>query len=110
MSFVGSTPVASYVYATASAKGKRVQALGGAKNHAVIMPDADLDNAVSAMMGAAFGSCGERCMAVPVAVAVGDEVADAFVGKIKGQIAAMKIGPGVDAGNVMGPLVTQGAF
>jgi len=110
VSFVGSTPVASYIYATASAKGKRVQALGGAKNHAVIMPDADLDNAVSAMMGAAFGSCGERCMAVPVAVAVGDEVANAFVGKIKGQIAALKVGPGVDGGNVMGPLVTQPHF
>ena len=110
MSFVGSTPVAEYIYATASANGKRVQALGGAKNHAVIMPDADLDNAVSAMMGAAFGSCGERCMAVPVAVAVGDDVADAFVEKISVQINEMKVGPGIDAGNVMGPLVTRPHF
>ena len=110
VSFVGSTPIAEYIYSTASANGKRVQALGGAKNHAIIMPDADLDNAVAAMMGAAFGSCGERCMAVPVAVAVGDEVGDAFVEKIKQQITAMKVGPGVDAGNDMGPLVTKPHF
>jgi malonate-semialdehyde dehydrogenase (acetylating)/methylmalonate-semialdehyde dehydrogenase len=110
VSFVGSTPVAEYIYTTGSANGKRVQALGGAKNHAIIMPDADLDNAVSAMMGAAFGSCGERCMAVPVAVAVGDNTADAFVEKIKQQIAAMKVGPGVDSGTDMGPLVTKPHF
>ena len=71
VSFVGSTPIAEYIYATGTAHGKRVQALGGAKNHAIVMPDADLDNAVSALMGAAFGSCGERCMAIPVVVAVG---------------------------------------
>ena len=110
VSFVGSTPVAEYIYTTGSANGKRVQALGGAKNHAIIMPDADLDNAVSAMMGAAFGSCGERCMAVPVAVAVGDEVAEAFVGKIKQAISGMKVGPGVDSGSDMGPLVTKPHF
>lgn len=110
VSFVGSTPIAEYIYTTGSANGKRVQALGGAKNHAIIMPDADLDNAVSAMMGAAFGSCGERCMAVPVAVAVGDEVADAFIEKISLQISGMKVGPGVDAGNDMGPLVTKPHF
>jgi len=110
VSFVGSTPIAEYIYTTGSANGKRVQALGGAKNHAIIMPDADLDNAVSAMMGAAFGSCGERCMAVPVAVAVGDEVADAFIEKISLQISAMKVGPGIDAGNDMGPLVTKPHF
>lgn len=110
VSFVGSTPIAEYIYSTGSANGKRVQALGGAKNHAIIMPDADLDNAVSAMMGAAFGSCGERCMAVPVAVAVGDDTADAFVEKIKQQIAAMKVGPGVDSGTDMGPLVTKPHF
>lgn len=110
VSFVGSTPIAEYIYSTASANGKRVQALGGAKNHAVIMPDADLDNAVSAMMGAAFGSCGERCMAVPVAVAVGDEVGDAFVEKVTQQITAMKVGAGVDAGIDMGPLVTKPHF
>ena len=110
VSFVGSTPIAEYIYSTASANGKRVQALGGAKNHAIIMPDADLDNAVSAMMGAAFGSCGERCMAVPVAVVVGDEMGDAFVEKVGQQIAAMKVGPGVDACNDMGPLVTRPHF
>ncbi len=107
VSFVGSTPIAEYIYTTATATGKRVQALGGAKNHAIIMPDADLDNAVSAMMGAAFGSCGERCMAVPVAVAVGEQVGDAFVEKIKQEIEAMKIGPGTDPVNDMGPLVTR---
>ena len=84
-----------------------LQALGGAKNHAIIMPDADLDNAVSAMMGAAFGSCGERCMAVPVAVTVGDEVGDAFVKKITTEIAKMKVGPGTDSSNNMGPLITR---
>jgi malonate-semialdehyde dehydrogenase (acetylating)/methylmalonate-semialdehyde dehydrogenase len=110
VSFVGSTPIAEYIYTTGCANGKRVQALGGAKNHAIIMPDADLDNAVSAMMGAAFGSCGERCMAVPVAVAVGDDVADAFVEKIKVQIDNMKVGPGTEPGNDMGPLVTRQHF
>lgn len=110
VSFVGSTPIAEYIYSTGSANGKRVQALGGAKNHAIIMPDADLDNAVAAMMGAAYGSCGERCMAVPVAVAVGNEVGDAFVEKIKQQISAMKVGPGVEDGNDMGPLVTKPHF
>lgn len=110
VSFVGSTPIAEYIYTTASANGKRVQALGGAKNHAIIMPDADLDNAVSAMMGAAFGSCGERCMAVPVAVVVGDVVGDAFVEKMKQEISSMKIGAGIDPGTDMGPLVTKPHF
>ena len=110
VSFVGSTPVAEYIYTTGCANGKRVQALGGAKNHAIIMPDADLDNAVSAMMGAAFGSCGERCMAVPVAVTVGDDVADAFVDKIRLQIDRMSVGPGTGPGNDMGPLVTRQHF
>jgi len=110
VSFVGSTPIAEYIYTTGCANGKRVQALGGAKNHAIIMPDADLDNAVSAMMGAAFGSCGERCMAVPVAVTVGDAMGDAFVEKMKTAIAAMKVGPGVNADSDMGPLVTKQHF
>jgi malonate-semialdehyde dehydrogenase (acetylating)/methylmalonate-semialdehyde dehydrogenase len=110
VSFVGSTPIAESIYARGCASGKRVQALGGAKNHAVLMPDADLDNAVAAMMGAAFGSCGERCMAVPLIVAVGNEVADAAVAKLKAEIAKMKVGPG-DTGNPdMGPLVTQAHF
>ena len=107
ISFVGSTPIAEYIYATGTANGKRVQALGGAKNHAIIMPDADVDNAVSALMGAAFGSCGERCMAISVAVCVGDETADVVVGKLKAEIAELKVGPGTDTSSHMGPLVTQ---
>ncbi len=107
VSFVGSTPVAEYIYATGSAHGKRVQALGGAKNHAIVMPDADLDNAVSALMGAAYGSCGERCMAIPVVVAVGDEVGDAVVEKLTAELANMKVGNGLEEGNDMGPLVTR---
>ena len=107
ISFVGSTPVAQYIYATGTAKGKRVQALGGAKNHAVVMPDADLDNAVSALMGAAFGSCGERCMAVPLVVAVGDGTAEALRSKLVAEIARMKVGSGRTAGCDMGPLVTK---
>jgi malonate-semialdehyde dehydrogenase (acetylating)/methylmalonate-semialdehyde dehydrogenase len=110
ISFVGSTPVAEYIYSTGTANGKRVQALGGAKNHAIVMPDADLDNAVSALMGAAFGSCGERCMAIPVVVAVGEETGDAVVAKIKAQLEVMKIGPGTDNNNDMGPLVTKQHF
>ena len=107
VSFVGSTPIAEYVYATGCAHGKRMQALGGAKNHAVVMPDADVANAVSAMMGAAYGSCGERCMAVPLIVAVGDATADAMIAGLKTEIAKMKVGPGNDAANDMGPLVTK---
>jgi len=110
VSFVGSTPVAEYIYSTGTANGKRVQALGGAKNHAVVMPDADIDNAVSALMGAAYGSCGERCMAISVAVCVGEETADATLLKLQEQIAKLKVGPGSDAGNDMGPLVTQVAL
>ncbi len=106
VSFVGSTPIAEAIYAKGSAHGKRVQALGGAKNHAVVMHDADLDNAVSALMGAAYGSCGERCMAIPVVVAVGDEVGDALAARLATALAAMKVGPGTDASNDMGPLVT----
>ena len=102
-----STPIAEYVYTTGTANGKRVQALGGAKNHAIVMPDADIDNAVSALMGAAYGSCGERCMAISVAVCVGDETADAVVDQFKARVAAMKIGNGTDTDNDMGPLVTK---
>ncbi len=107
VSFVGSTPIAEYIYATGTKNGKRVQALGGAKNHAVIMPDADIDNAVSALMGAAYGSCGERCMAISVAVCVGDETADEVVGKLKTELADLKVGNGIDTSNNMGPLVTK---
>ncbi|WP_142850344.1 CoA-acylating methylmalonate-semialdehyde dehydrogenase [Telmatospirillum sp. J64-1] len=110
VSFVGSTPIAEYVYATGSAHGKRVQALGGAKNHAIVMPDADLDNAVSALMGAAYGSCGERCMAISVVVAVGDAVADALVERLSAELGRLKVGPGTGAGCEMGPLVTRQHF
>ena len=110
LSFVGSTPIAEYIYTKGCANGKRIQALGGAKNHAVVMPDADIDNAVSALMGAAYGSCGERCMAIPIVVAVGDETADAVVRGLKAEIAKMKVGPGTDPKNDMGPLVTKQHF
>jgi malonate-semialdehyde dehydrogenase (acetylating)/methylmalonate-semialdehyde dehydrogenase len=110
ISFVGSTPIAEYIYATGCAHGKRVQALGGAKNHAVVMPDADISNAVSALMGAAYGSCGERCMAIPLVVAVGDATADAVVAGLKVEIAKMKVGPGTQAACDMGPLVTKPHF
>ncbi|MFW2366366.1 MAG: aldehyde dehydrogenase family protein, partial [Desulforhopalus sp.] len=90
-----------------TANGKRVQALGGAKNHAIVMPDADMDNAVSALMGAAYGSCGERCMAIPIVVAVGEETGDAVVAKLKAELDVMKVGPGSDINNDMGPLVTK---
>ncbi|KQV46799.1 methylmalonate-semialdehyde dehydrogenase [Pelomonas sp. Root1217] len=107
ISFVGSTPIAEYIYATGTKHGKRVQALGGAKNHAVVMPDADIDNAVTALMGAAFGSCGERCMAIPLVVAVGDATADAVREKLIAEMARMKVGSGREAGCDMGPLVTK---
>ncbi len=110
ISFVGSTPIAEYIYRTGCEHGKRVQALGGAKNHAVVMPDADIDNAVSALMGAAFGSCGERCMAIPIVVAIGDTTADALMAGISAGIAKMKVGPGTDINNDMGPLITQPHF
>jgi malonate-semialdehyde dehydrogenase (acetylating)/methylmalonate-semialdehyde dehydrogenase len=107
VSFVGSTPVAQSIYTVGCAKGKRVQALGGAKNHAVVMPDADLDNAVSALMGAAYGSCGERCMAIPVVVAVGDAVGDQLAARFTAALSQLKVGPGTQAGSEMGPLVTR---
>lgn len=110
VSFVGSTPIAEYIYAEGCKHGKRVQALGGAKNHAVVMPDADIANAVNALMGAAYGSCGERCMAIPLVVAVGDATADAVVAALKVEIAKMHVGPGTDAKSDMGPLVTKPHF
>jgi malonate-semialdehyde dehydrogenase (acetylating) / methylmalonate-semialdehyde dehydrogenase len=106
VSFVGSTPVAKHVYETAAAHGKRVQALGGAKNHMVVMPDADPRLAAQALMGAAYGSAGERCMAISVAVAVGD-AGDRLVDELKPLIAALKVGPGTSDGVDMGPLVTR---
>ena len=110
VSFVGSTPVAEYIYRTGTHNGKRVQALGGAKNHAIVMPDADIDNAVNALMGAAYGSCGERCMAISVVVCVGDKTADAVVGGLRQRIAGLTIGDGAEPGNDMGPLVTREHF
>ncbi|MGF1749217.1 CoA-acylating methylmalonate-semialdehyde dehydrogenase [Vibrio cionasavignyae] len=108
VSFVGSTPIAEYIYATASAHGKRCQALGGAKNHCLVMPDADLDMASNAIMGAAYGAAGERCMALSVVVAVGDETADRLIDKLRTQIATMQVGPGIVEGkeNDMGPVIS----
>ncbi len=107
ISFVGSTPVAEYVWRTGTAHNKRVQALGGAKNHMVIMPDADLDQAVDALYGAAYGSAGERCMAVSVAVPIGEEVADRLIEKLAPRVRQIRIGPGTEPGVEMGPLVTR---
>ncbi len=106
VSFVGSTPIARYVYETGTAHGKRVQALGGAKNHMVVLPDADLDMAADNAVSAGFGSAGERCMAVSVVVAVGS-VADPLVDAIAKRIATLEVGPGTDARSQMGPLVTR---
>jgi len=105
VSFVGSTPVAEHVYRTASANGKRVQALGGAKNHLVVLPDADMDQAADALIGAGYGSAGERCMAISAVVAVGDS-AEPLLEKLLPRIDALKIGTGMDNNNDMGPLIT----
>lgn len=109
VSFVGSTPIAEAIYSKGSANGKRVQALGGAKNHLVVMPDADLEGATNAIMGAAYGAAGERCMAISVAVAVGDETADRLVAQLKQKVEALRVGPGlgVSPENEMGPLVSE---
>ena len=106
VSFVGSTPVAEHIYRSAAAHGKRVQALGGAKNHLVVMPDADLDQAADALVGAAYGSAGERCMAVSVGVAVGP-IADQLVDRLDRRIRKLKVGPGTDPDADMGPLVSR---
>jgi malonate-semialdehyde dehydrogenase (acetylating)/methylmalonate-semialdehyde dehydrogenase len=105
--FVGSTPVAEYVYAHGAAHGKRVQCFGGAKNHMVIMPDADLDQAVDALIGAAYGSGGERCMAISVAVPVGQETADALVARLEPRVENLRVGPSTDPSADFGPLVTR---
>lgn len=105
ISFVGSTPIAEYIYQQGTARGKRVQALGGAKNHMIVMPDADLDQAADALMGAAYGSAGERCMAISIAVAVG-EVADQLIEKLLPRIDRFKVGNGAQPDSEMGPLVT----
>jgi malonate-semialdehyde dehydrogenase (acetylating)/methylmalonate-semialdehyde dehydrogenase len=106
VSFVGSTPVAEYVYRRGTAAGKRVQALGGAKNHMIVMPDADMDQAADALTGAAFGSAGERCMAISVAVAVGAGTAEALLTRMKERISNLKVADGTEPGAEMGPLVT----
>lgn len=109
VSFVGSTPIAEYVYTRGSAAGKRVQALGGAKNHMIVMPDADMDQAVDALMGAGYGSAGERCMAISVAVPVGEKTADRLVEALAPKVRALKVGPATDAASEMGPVVTADA-
>jgi malonate-semialdehyde dehydrogenase (acetylating) / methylmalonate-semialdehyde dehydrogenase len=106
ISFVGSTPIAKYIYENAAKNEKRVQALGGAKNHCVVMPDADLDGAVNGLMGAAYGSAGERCMAQSVAVAVGG-IGDELVKRLSEKVEALKVGPGMDKESEMGPLITK---
>jgi malonate-semialdehyde dehydrogenase (acetylating)/methylmalonate-semialdehyde dehydrogenase len=106
VSFVGSTPIAEYVYTKGTSHGKRVQALGGAKNHMIVMPDADLDQAADALVGAAYGSAGERCMAISVAVAVGNKTADDLIAKLRPRIAALCVAPGTEANAELGPLVT----
>ncbi|MET0518512.1 MAG: CoA-acylating methylmalonate-semialdehyde dehydrogenase [Burkholderiaceae bacterium] len=108
LSFVGSTPIAQYIYETGAKNGKRVQALGGAKNHMVVMPDADLDQAVDALIGAAYGSAGERCMAISVAVLVGD-VADKIIPRLAERAKALKIKNGMELDAEMGPIVTREA-
>ena len=105
VSFVGSTPIARYIYSTGTANGKRVQALGGAKNHMVVLPDADIDMAADAAVSAAYGSAGERCMAISVVVAVGD-VADPLIEAISARLPKIKVGPGTDTAAEMGPLIT----
>ena len=106
VSFVGSTPIAEYIYARGCSNGKRVQALGGAKNHLVVMPDADIDGVCNALLGAAYGSAGERCMAISVAVCVGDKTADTLIENLAPKVAALRVGPGNTNNPDMGPLVT----
>ncbi len=108
--FVGSTPIAEYIYSRGCANGKRVQCFGGAKNHMIIMPDADLDQAVDALIGAGYGAAGERCMAVSVAVPVGKATADRLMDKLIPRVESLKIGPSTDASADFGPLVTKEAL
>ena len=108
--FVGSTPIAQYVYARATATGKRAQCFGGAKNHMLVMPDADMDKAVDALIGACYGSAGERCMAISVAVPVGDATAEALVEKLIPRVEALKVGLSSDREADYGPLVTRQAL
>ena len=107
ISVVGSTPIAQYIYATGASHGKRIQAMGGAKNHMIILPDADMDQAADALMGAGYGSAGERCMAVSVAVTVGDKTAEALRNLLVPRVRALKVGPSTADDSEMGPLVTR---
>src|SRR6187402_3578752 len=107
--FVGSTAIAQYIYATGCAHGKRVQCFGGAKNHMIIMPDADLDQAAQALIGAGYGSAGERCMAISVAVPVGEDTADRLIAKLTPKVESLRIGPYTDDKADMGPVVTKEA-
>tara|TARA_R110000824_G_scaffold118960_10_gene271758 strand:- start:15263 stop:16762 length:1500 start_codon:yes stop_codon:yes gene_type:complete len=107
VSFVGSSDIAQYIYATGAANGKRVQAMGGAKNHAIIMPDADMDQVVNDLIGSAYGSAGERCMALPVAVPVGDETADRLIEKLVPRVQGLKVGTSTDPDSDYGPLVSR---
>jgi malonate-semialdehyde dehydrogenase (acetylating)/methylmalonate-semialdehyde dehydrogenase len=107
VSFVGSTPIAEYIYARGTASGKRVQALGGAKNHMIVMPDADMDKTVDALMGAGFGAAGERCMAISVVVAVGEETADTLVAQLVPKVRALRVGEGMNDASEMGPVITS---
>ena len=108
--FVGSTPIAQYIYSRATANGKRAQCFGGAKNHMIIMPDADMDQTVDALIGAGYGSAGERCMAISVAVPVGEETANRLVEKLIPRVESLKVGPSTDSSADFGPLVTQQAL
>ena len=107
--FVGSTPIAQYIYATAAATGKRAQCFGGAKNHMIVMPDADLDQVADALIGAGYGSAGERCMAISVAVPVGKETGDVLAAKLAERVKDLKVGPALEEGSDYGPLVTREA-
>ncbi len=107
ISFVGSTPIAEYIYSRGTANGKRVQALGGAKNHMIVMPDADMDQVADALMGAGFGSAGERCMAISVAVPIGEKTADTLIEKLAPRVESLKIGPSTDESAEMGPVITK---
>ena len=107
--FVGSTPIAAHIYATAAAEGKRAQCFGGAKNHMIVMPDADLDQAADALIGSGYGSAGERCMAISVAVPVGAETADALAAKLAERVAGLRVGPALEPGYDYGPLVSRDA-
>ena len=109
VSFVGSTPIARYIYERGTSSGKRVQALGGAKNHAIVMPDADMDSAADALVSAAYGSTGQRCMAISTAVAVGSKAGDALIDKVLERAGRLRTGPGLDPSSDMGPLVTGAA-